>query len=156
VHPNEQLLERLYSSLRDRDAAGMATCYAPDATFRDIAFELNGINQIQAMWDMVCRAKDFRASFDGVRADDAAGSADVVDDYIYGDTGAPVHNVIHSEFVFRNGLIVEHRDSCDALVWGRQALGPVKGIVTWLVPALRRSAAKTKLAAFIDQNRAYP
>jgi hypothetical protein len=59
---------------------------------------------------------------------------------------------IHPGFRFRDGLIVEHRDRCDALRWGIQALGPVKGVIAWLIPAVRRSQAMAKLQTFIDSD----
>jgi ketosteroid isomerase-like protein len=154
MHPNAELLRTLYTCLSHKDADGMAACYHPDATFHDIAFDLSGRDQIHAMWDMVRHAQGFKATFKIIGADDEKGSADLVDDYVFGATGRHVRNVIHSEFTFRDGLIHQHRDSCDAFSWSIQALGPVKGAVAWLVPALRRGMARKKLDAFIGQHRA--
>lgn len=156
MHPNARLLERLYTCLAARDGDGMAECYAPDATFDDIAFHRVGKDEIHLMWNMVCDAKGFTATFTVLNADDTRGTAEVVDDYIYRDKGRPerpVHNVIRSRFEFKDGLITSHKDSCDARAWGWQALGPVKGTLTWLFPALLRSAAKKKLDTFIDEHR---
>ena len=58
-------------------------------------------------------------------------------------------------FQFRDGLIIRHHDKCNALRWGIQALGPVKGVLSWLVPASRRAKAKEKLDAFIRTHPEY-
>lgn len=155
MHPNAELLRTLYTCLSHKDADGMAACYAPDATFHDIAFDLQGRDQIRTMWDMVGHAQGFKAAFTIHDADDAKGSAELVDQYVFGDTGRHVRNVIHSEFTFRDGLIATHRDSCDAFSWGVQALGPVKGVVTYLVPSLRRRTARRKLDAFVEKHQAH-
>lgn len=157
MHPHAALLEKLYGSLNGKDdqsIKSMASCYHPDATFQDIAFRLRGKKQIQAMWHLISET-DLRASFKVLRADDEAGTVALTDDYTFRDTGRPVHNVIRSQFRFRDGLIVEHRDSCSALKWGIQALGPVKGVLSWLIPATRRAKAKTKLDKFIVDHPEY-
>ncbi|HYH79636.1 MAG TPA: nuclear transport factor 2 family protein [Longimicrobium sp.] len=157
MHPNEQLLERLYTCLREHDADGMAACYHPDATFDDIAFSLAGRKKIHAMWDMICRT-DIRAEFKVLHADNETGVVDLVDEYHYGrtdsDPGRPVHNAIRSTFGFRDGLIFAHEDRCDALVWGRQALGPALGVLTWLVPIARTIKAKKKLKPYLAAHQA--
>ena len=59
-------------------------------------------------------------------------------------------NEIRAEFVFKDGLIVEHRDHFDLWRWSRQALG-LKGLLLgWLPPvqaAIRRQA-RQGLASF--------
>lgn len=155
MHPNASLLTKLYTSLDAGEHEAMAECYHPDATFEDIAFSLRGKKQIQAMWHMIAEGAKLRATFKVLDADDQTGSVDLIDDYTFKDTGNPVHNVIHSDFRFRDGLIIEHRDSCSALKWGMQALGPVKGVIAWLVPSTRKNKAKSKLEAFIAAHPEY-
>ena len=154
MHPHAALLAELYGCLTSKDHQGMAACYHPDATFHDIAFTLRGKKRIHAMWHMIAET-DLHAAFTVSGADDKIGAADLVDDYTFRDTGRRVHNVIRSEFRFRDGLIVEHQDSCDALKWGMQALGPVKGLLSWLIPTSRRAKAKTKLEKFVDRHPEY-
>ena len=106
------------------------------------------------MWHMITEG-DLKASVEALQADDQTGSADVVDDYTFSDNGNHVHNEIHSDFRFRDGLIVEQRDKCNALKWGVQALGPIKGLASWIAPAKRREGAMAKLKAFIAQHPEY-
>jgi hypothetical protein len=42
MHPNAQLIEKLYSAIQAADAATIATCYVHEAYFEDIAFQLHG------------------------------------------------------------------------------------------------------------------
>jgi ketosteroid isomerase-like protein len=154
MHPNAALLEKLYRCLDGKDHDGMAACYHPDAIFEDIAFRLRGKKQIHAMWHMIAES-DLRATFTVSGADDQFGTADLVDDYTFRDTGRHVHTVIRSEFRFRDGLVVEHKDFCHALSWGVQALGPVKGVISWLIPATLKARAKAKIDSFVARHPEY-
>ena len=154
MQSNAMVVTKLYSCLDAKDHAGMAACYHPDARFEDIAFALRGNTRIHAMWHMISET-DLRATFTVTSADGEAATADLVDDYTFRDTGRHVHNVIRSSFRFRQGLIVEHRDACDAFRWGIQALGPVKGLLSFLIPAIRRATANKKLKAFVDRHPEY-
>lgn len=154
--PSKQalVLEKLYTCLNDKDHAGMAACYHPDAVFRDIAFTLRGRKQIHAMWHMISES-DLRASFTIRRVDGRVATVELVDDYTFSATGRRVHNVIRSDFHFVDGLIIEHLDSCSALRWGVQALGPVRGVMSWLVPGARRKGAMAALGKFIARHPEY-
>jgi ketosteroid isomerase-like protein len=154
MHQQASLLNKLYTSLDQKNHVGMIDCYHPDAEFKDIAFDLRGKKQIHAMWHMISQT-DLRASFKILRVDDQIGSVELVDDYTFGDTGRRVHNVIRSDVRFRDGLIIQHHDTCDALKWGLQALGPARGVMAWLVPAIRRARAKKKIDAFIESHPEY-
>ena len=151
MHDNARLLHQLYESLNSHDYKSMAECYHPAATFRDIAFDLRGKEQIAALWRMICSG-DIRTRFEVVRADEAAGAAKVVDEYTFTDTRRRVRNEIVSRFRFRDGLIVEHLDSCDARAWAGQALGGLAGFVAGRVRFVRARKARAKLRKFIEAN----
>jgi ketosteroid isomerase-like protein len=162
MHPHAQLLEKLYTSLNNHDHEGMAACYHDKATFKDIAFDLEGKKQIRAMWAMIAESpSDLRATFKVLHADDKHGLVDLVDDYFFDrrredpHSGRPVHNVIRSEFSFEDGKIICHRDRCSALKWGLQALGPIKGFLSWIVPPKRKATAMSKLKDFVTKNPEY-
>lgn len=149
MHPSERI-DLFYRAFQRRDGATMASCYTPDATFRDPVFELQG-ERVGAMWRMLCeRGKDLRVEFSDVRADGDRGSAEWQAWYRFSKSGRPVHNVIHAEFRFRDGLICEHVDSFDFWRWSRQALGPaglLLGWSGWLRNKVGGEAARS-LAAF--------
>ena len=148
MHPNAALLDRLFRNLDLHRAGRMAECYHPKATFRDIAFDLHGKDEIHAMWRMICGG-DIRATFVIVHADDECGMVKLVDDYTFTDTGRKVRNTIESRFRFRHGLIVEHRDACDAKAWASAALGGVAGFLAGRCRFLRAWKARNKLRQFL-------
>jgi hypothetical protein len=155
MHANGLLLQRLFTALDGHDHRTMAKCYAPAATFRDIAFDLEG-KRIHAMWHMICENTDIRATFEVLHADDAEGRVALVDHYTFTDTGAKVRNVIESRFRFEQGFIVQHRDECDARAWARMAFdGGFRGLLAGNVRFARSLTARRKLRAFIQTHPEY-
>ncbi|WP_206107889.1 nuclear transport factor 2 family protein [Paludisphaera rhizosphaerae] len=151
MHPNVQLIERLYSALCDGNPDAAALCYAHDAHFQDIAFSLDGRESIRQMWRLVSSRK-VQVTFDSLTADDRQGAGHWVADYTFSDTGRPVVNDIRSRFAFREGLIVDHRDECDAWSWANQAYPFPKNLLVGLIGPLRRFGARKKLEEFIREN----
>jgi ketosteroid isomerase-like protein len=148
MHPNAKLLQQLYTGLDQREHQAMTDCYHADATFHDIAFDLKGKDQIRSMWQMICDG-DIRATFDIVSVDDREGVVTLVDEYTFRETGRRVRNPIESRFRFRDGLIVEHRDSCDPRAWAAEAIGGVGGFLAGRLHFLRAWKARGMLRSFI-------
>ena len=151
MHPNEQLLTKLFQCLNAHDHKGMADCYHENATFKDIAFKLDNKKQIHAMWNMICSPNkdrvpsDIKATVQELTANDSTGRAAVVEDYTYRDNGNEVHNKITSKFEFRDGLIFKQEDDCDPVHWASQAFGGVLGFIPGRVEFIRRYLAMNKL-----------
>jgi ketosteroid isomerase-like protein len=138
MHPNAELLDRLYTSFRRRDAAAMAACYAPDATFADPIFAVNG-EGIGQMWAMLCeRGRDLVLDWRDVDADDRSGRVHWEARYTFSLTSRPVHNRIDSTFTFRDGLIATQRDRFSLWRWSRMALGPKGAALGW-TPLVRNA-----------------
>jgi uncharacterized protein len=155
THANATLLHRLFTGLNQHEPDAMASCYAPDATFEDIAFRRHGRNEIHDMWRMICLGgSEISATFEILHADDRTGRVRLVDAYKFGDDKRPVINVIDSQFAFRDGLIITHRDDCDAHAWGAAAIGGIKGFIAGHVPFVRRFMAKKKLEHFLRTHHA--
>ena len=73
---HQALIARFYDALGRRDAAAMAACYAPDATFTDPVFGRLDAAGAAAMWRMLCaRGKDLRVEASGIQADAERGRA---------------------------------------------------------------------------------
>lgn len=148
---HHELIERFYTAFQQRDAEAMAACYADDVVFSDPVFgELRG-DEARDMWRMlVARAQNFSLVFDGVAADERTGRAHWVATYLFTQTGREVVNRIDARFVFRDGRIVEHRDSFDLWLWSRQALGVKGTLLGWspLVKRAIRAQAKKGLALY--------
>src|SRR3954452_15037205 len=160
MHANAGLLQRLYTALDTHDHRTMASCYHPEARFRDIAFDLQGIRKIHSMWHMISET-DIRAKFEVIDATDRDGRVKLVDTYRFGaqkdppKEGRPVRNVIESHFVFQGGHIKDHQDFCDPKEWARSALGGPLGFVAGRVRLLRSVAAARKLKAFVKNHPEY-
>jgi ketosteroid isomerase-like protein len=152
---NQALLDRYFAAFAARDGAAMGDCYATDATFQDAVFELEGAD-IAAMWRMLCsRGTDLRISSSNRIAGAQIGSADWEARYAFSATGRPVHNVVHSEFHFRDGRIVSQVDRFDFWRWSRQALG-LPGLLLGWTPFLRRkvrSNAEKALRLYLEAER---
>ncbi len=148
MHPHEQVIRRLYESFQAHDAAGMAACYHPDATFADPVFRGLKGPEVGAMWDMLLsRSRDLQIRFSDVAADDRAGSARWEADYSFSQTGRPVRNRIAARFEFKDGLIVRHTDSFPLWKWTRMALGLPGLLLGWtpLVQGKLRAQARALL-----------
>lgn len=144
MHPNADLIQRLYESFQRRDAAGMCACYHAEAEFSDPVFSSLKGPQVTAMWTMLIeRARSVEISFDSVTADEHAGRAHWEARYPFSKTGRQVHNVIEARFAFRDGRIVRHIDSFDLWRWAGMALGMKGRLLGWLPAvqgAIRREA----------------
>lgn len=141
-----ELINRFYEAFQRLDAETMASCYTEDVLFSDPAFgELRG-DAARDMWRMLTeRAQDFSLTFGEVDADAETGRAQWVAYYEFTQTHRTVINRIEARFVFRDGLIAEHRDSFDLWRWSRQAFG-LKGVLLGWTPfvqgAIRAQARK--------------
>jgi ketosteroid isomerase-like protein len=148
---NRALIRTLYDALDRHDGDAMATCYAPDAWFRDPAFgELSG-EQAGDMWRMLTeRAEDLSVELADHDADGDTGTAHWIARYTFTDSGRPVVNDVRARFRFAEALIVEHVDEFSFFAWSRQALGAIGLALGWtpILPALTRRRARGRLDAF--------
>lgn len=155
---NTQTLTRFYTAFAALDADTMASCYAPNASFDDPAFSLQGRREVGGMWAMLCaatRAKGlphWKLEFRDIHADDVRGHAHWEAHYLFSATGRLVHNIIDAEFTFNaDGLIATHRDHFHFWRWSRQALG-VPGLLLGWSPFLQtkvRAQASANLHKFL-------
>jgi ketosteroid isomerase-like protein len=155
MHHNTHQIETLYAAIAKGDPDAAAACYADDSYFEDIAFRRHGRKAIHEMWRMVCHAKPM-VTFGSAIADDQRGNGHWTADYMFGKTdtkpGRRVVNNTTSVFTFRDGLIVEHHDHCDAKAWARQAYPFPKSFFAGFVEPLRRFAAACKLKKFLKSH----
>jgi ketosteroid isomerase-like protein len=156
-HPNAAAIERFYTAFDACDAPTMVAFYAPDAVFSDPAFgELRG-PEVGAMWTMLTgQATDLQVQASEIEADDNEGSARWIAHYTFSSTGRPVVNDIHAHFHFRDGKVVEHRDSFSMFAWSRQALGPTAYLLGWnpVGQAMFRRKARERLDAYMAKSAA--
>jgi len=147
VHPNTALIERFYAAFQRRDADAMCECYDPQVEFSDPVFPILKGDAARAMWRMlIARGKDLAIEFGDIEATETRGKAHWVARYTFSKTGRAVVNDIRSEFEFRDGLILRHRDRFDLWRWARMALGAQGALLGWLPPVqnkIRAEAAAT-------------
>jgi ketosteroid isomerase-like protein len=152
---HEAVITKFYQCFQKKDAAGMADCYHPEATFSDPVFtDLKG-KEVPAMWEMlVTRGKDLQVHFSDVNADGENGRATWIADYSFSKTGRKVHNEIEASFVFKDGKIFEHEDSFDLWAWTRMALGPVGIILGWtpMVQGKIRRESRAMLDSYMKKS----
>lgn len=148
--PNVLLIERFYRAFDEGAGEAMAACYAPDVQFSDPVFtDLRG-PRAGAMWRMLNEGPGkVRVELLEHQADEVSGTAHWKAHYTFIETGRPVVNDIQAEFRFKDGLIVEHRDTFNFYRWARQALGPPGLLLGW-TPVVR-SAVRRKAAAMLDK-----
>ena len=156
MHPNAELVLRLYTALAARDGAAMGACYAENAYFSDPVFQNLDAAGVRTMWAMLCsRAADLTVETSGVEADDTHGKARWIATYTFSKTGRKVRNVIDAEFEFRNGLIARHTDCFDLWRWAGMALGAKGTLLGWtpLVQNAIRKKAMRGLQAWRAKNK---
>lgn len=129
---NKELIEKFYKAFQSKNGKEMSECYHSEIVFSDAVFgELRG-EQPGYMWQMLTsQAKDLEISFDNIEASEDKGSADWIATYTFSKTGKFVKNVVSARFKFKDGKIVEHRDSFDFYTWSRQAFGIVGVLLGW-------------------------
>lgn len=126
----KETIEQFYSAFSELDAEQMVAFYHSDVIFEDPAFgKLQG-ERAKNMWRMLCQSqkgKDFQVSYSAVKDDSALWEAH----YTFSTTGRKVHNKIHAQFEFQDGLIIKHTDYFDLHRWAKQALGFRGAILGW-------------------------
>ncbi len=126
------VVERFYEAFARHDAAAMAACYHPDATFEDPAFGSLDRDGACAMWAMLLgRATDLQVTHRVVRANETEAEAHWVARYTFGRTGRPVVNRIRATFLLQDGLLRTHRDAFNFWAWSRQAFGLTGWVLGW-------------------------
>jgi hypothetical protein len=152
-------IESFYDAFKRLDGAALKAAYAETATFKDVAFTLQGRDQIGGMWCMLTDA--IRDKGKDVWQLDVSAVTDNTarwePRYRFSATGRMVHNIIDARFVFDgNGKIVEHVDHFEFWRWARQALGPIGVVLGW-TPFLRnkvRATAARNLESYLAKQAA--
>ena len=126
------VVTRFYEAFARRDAAGMAACYHPDATFEDPVFGPLDHDAVCAMWTMLLgRSADLAVTHRITGATEQLVTAHWEARYTFTRTGRPVLNRIDATFALEDGLIRMHRDRFSFWAWARQAFGPTGLLLGW-------------------------
>jgi ketosteroid isomerase-like protein len=147
----KELIDTFYNAFVAGDGEAMVACYADDIIFEDPVFgELHGADAGD-MWRMLCEnATDLRIEHKVLDVSDTAATVNWIADYTFSATGRSVRNDVTAKLQFKDGKIVDHRDSFSIWKWSSQALGVPGKLLGWSPPLKSkvRKMAKGNLAAF--------
>ncbi|MBI1751552.1 MAG: nuclear transport factor 2 family protein [Acidobacteria bacterium] len=126
------VVNRFYEAFARRDAAAMAACYHPEATFEDPAFGPLDHDNACAMWAMLLsRSNDLAITHEVLSDTRGLVVAQWVARYTFTRTGRPVVNRINATLTLEDGLIRTHRDRFSFWAWSRQAFGLPGLLLGW-------------------------
>ena len=137
INQNQLLIEKFYSSFSELDAAGMQACYHNEVFFSDPVFPSLKGKEVNAMWQMLIESlkknkKDWHLEFDEIKVDGDSGTCRWQARYTFSLSGRHVHNIIWAKFKFKDGKIIEHRDSFDFYRWAKMAFGFTGFVLGWM------------------------
>lgn len=129
----EKILIKFYTAFANADAATMCECYHTNIQFRDPAFGLLKGTDVCQMWKMLIEKSkaNLKIEFSDLKSDQYLGSARWTATYKFSKTNRKVVNVIHSQFHFKDGLIIKHTDDFDIWKWSKQAIGITGYLLGW-------------------------
>lgn len=158
MNQNEEVITKFYEAFQKRDWKTMQSCYHPEARFSDAAFPNLNYHEVNAMWHMLCEnAQNFSLKYSGVTAHDNQGNCRWDAWYTFSRSGRNVHNIIHANFVFKDGQIIKHTDAFNFWRWSSMALG-FPGLVLGWTPLMQgkvQATARKSLLKFISEHPQY-
>jgi ketosteroid isomerase-like protein len=130
---NENTLIKFYTAFSNADATEMCKCYHPNIQFRDPVFDLLKEKSVCQMWEMLLERSDgnLKIEFSDIKANEYIGSARWTATYIFSKTNRKVVNTIHTQFHFKDGLIIKQMDHFDIWKWSKQAFGITGYLLGW-------------------------
>jgi ketosteroid isomerase-like protein len=129
---NKEIITRFYKAFQNRDWKTMQSCYHAQARFSDPAFPDLNSPEVKSMWHMLCEnAKDFSLTFSEIKSVGDNVNCRWEAWYTFSKTGRKVHNIIHADFHFKDGLIIKHTDSFNFWRWSHMALGLSGTLLGW-------------------------
>jgi len=155
---NSELITKFYTAFQNKDWKQMQECYHEEIHFSDPVFPNLQGNRAKAMWHMLTEAStDLEISFSDINTHSEKGNCHWEAIYSFSKTGKKVHNKIEAEFIFKDGLIVKHRDRFSLWKWSKMALG-LPGLLLGWTPFMKkkiRLIGENSLSNFINKNPVY-
>lgn len=151
-----------YAAFKRLDPAAMQAAYAPGARFSNPLFQLQGSEEIGALWALVCtaihrkRLDQWRLDVSEVEATAQRGRARCQPHWRIRASGRVVQGVSDAEFSFdKQGRILSHVERFSFWHWSRQALGLRGALLGW-TPLWRDQVgawARQSLHAYLPSHR---
>lgn len=143
---NNELIEKFYTSFSNGKAKEMTDCYHKDITFQDPAFGILKGSRAVKMWEMLLSrsTEKPKISFDNIQTslEKETTNCNWTAKYVFGAKKRKVTNVIHAQFRFKDGKIIEHIDTFNLWKWSQQALG-ISGFLMGWTPYMKKKIQKT-------------
>lgn len=141
----EHVIQTFYRAMEEKDLDTILSLYHPDATFSDPAFPMISGDQLRGMWKLITSNKSLKVQTRDVKmqADGRVTGHWDADYHII--KGNPILNSIDSSFKFKDGKIIEHKDSFDFSKWAKQAF-----------PGLLGTIAGSRLGRFVLTRWVFP
>jgi hypothetical protein len=153
---NKEFIIHFYAALQTLDYEEMQKAYHPEAQFSDPVFGTLNCAEVKAMWEMLLtRGQDLQVAFSNIHATNTTGKCRWEAWYTFSKTKRLVHNIVRSDFEFKDGKIYRQKDSFSLWRWTRYAFGAVGIFLGWS-PWIQnevRQAAKENLEKFMSQSK---
>lgn len=127
-----------YAAFKRLDPAAMQAAYAPGARFSNPLFQLQGPEEIGALWALVCdaigrrRLDQWRLDVSEIEATAQRGRARCQPHWRIRASGRVVQGVSDAEFSFdQHGRILSHTERFSFWHWSCQALGLRGALLGW-------------------------
>lgn len=158
MNQDHEVITKFYQAFQRLDWKTMQACYHPEASFSDPVFQNLTNVEVNAMWHMLCEnATDFSLHYSEVTTNGNDGSCRWDAWYSFSHTGRKIHNIIHADFKFRDGLIIHHVDKFNFWKWSVMALGLSGYFLGW-TPIIKdkvRATAHKSLMKFMKEHPQY-
>jgi len=148
--PHSLLLVKYLQAIKEQDLKTISSCFHEEAEFYEPAYgKLTG-PKIAAWWTFFfAQAKEFHSEFDSLKVNGDKATVHSEHWYYWNATGAGVHNLVESEFDFKDGKIFRQIDNYNLNAWAFQALE--SKFMGWTNKS--REAEQERFEEFSKQNK---
>jgi hypothetical protein len=122
---SEKIISKLYTAMANGETLTIEECYAPSVKFYDPVFGVLKGNDVSLMWKMLLQSArgKIKMNYTIIKSTEYVGSTRLTIVYNFGKNNRKIENIIHSEFHFKDGLIIKQNDDFDIWKWSKQAFG---------------------------------
>lgn len=133
MNPNEKTIKSFYKALANNDSVKMAQYYHENIRFQDPVFGVLRSKDAVYMWEMLFEKSkgSLKIKYSNIETIENRVHAKWVATYNFSLTKRKIKNIIHSQFEFKDGLIIRHTDTYNLWKWNRQAYGFKGFLLGW-------------------------
>ena len=156
MNSNPNILSSFYEAFLQGNAALMASCYHPEATFSDPAFGKLNYEEVIAMWELLLQRSKGNLSikYSVLAFTEEKGSVKWIATYPFSQTNRQVVNEITAHFELKEGLIWKHTDNFNLWKWSGMAMGWKGYFLGWTPFFQQKIREKARKSLFNYINKA--